>query len=299
MTAATIAETLKQASQQLRAAQVPNDVLDAQTLLAEALGKDRTYLIVNFTQQLDDNLLARYQTLIQRRAAGEPLQYITGHQEFFGLEFEVTPDVLIPRPETEIVIEETIRLVQQAGIIEPIIVDVGTGSGCIAVTLAREIEDARVIACDISPAALQVARRNAARNLVEEHVQFIESDLLAAFDEDDFADFIISNPPYVAANELPALQREVRDWEPHLALTDDGDGLSFYRRLLQDAPARLKPGGYLICEMGYTQSEAVLAMINPAVWEEPRLLDDLQGIPRTLVVRKSANPNASTETKPS
>lgn len=298
MPAATIAETLKQASQQLRAAAVPNDVLDAQTLLAEALGKDRTYLIVNFNQQLDDDLLSTYQLLIERRTTGEPLQYITGHQEFFGLEFEVTPDVLIPRPETEIIIEETIRLVQHDNIAEPVIVDVGTGSGCIAVTLAREIEDARVIACDISKAALQVARRNVARHQLEDRVQFIESDLLAAFDEEGFANFIISNPPYVAANELPALQREVRDWEPHLALTDDGDGLSFYRRLLQDAPTRLKPGGYLICEMGYTQSEAVLAMIDPAAWEEPRLLDDLQGIPRTVVVRKSANPNASTETRP-
>jgi release factor glutamine methyltransferase len=292
MPAATIAETLRQASEQLRAAQVPNDVLDAQTLLAEALGKDRTFLIVNFNQQLDDDLLTKYQSLIERRSTGEPLQYITGHQEFFGLEFEVTPDVLIPRPETEIIVEETIRLVQQANINEPIIVDVGTGSGCIAVTLAREIEEARVIACDISLAALQVARRNAARNKVDERVQFIESDLLAAFDEDDFADVIISNPPYVAANELPALQREVRDWEPHIALTDHGDGLSFYRRLLQDAPARLKPWGYLICEMGYTQSEVVLAMVDPAVWEEPRFLDDLQGIPRTLVVRKSACPSS-------
>jgi release factor glutamine methyltransferase len=290
MPAATIAETLKQASEQLCAAGVPNDVLDAQTLLAEALGKDRTYLIVNFNQQLDDGLLAKYQLLIERRAAGEPLQYITGHQEFFGLEFEVTPDVLIPRPETEIMIEETIRLVQQNNLAEPVIVDVGTGSGCIAVTLAREIEDAQIIACDISLAALQVARRNAVRHNLEDRVQFIESDLLAAFsdegEKENFADFILSNPPYVAASELATLQREVRDWEPHLALTDHGDGLSFYRRLLQDTPSRLKPGGYLICEMGYTQSEAVSAMIAPAVWEEPRLLDDLQGIPRTLVLRK-------------
>lgn len=292
MLAATIAETLKQASEQLRAARVPNNVLDAQTLLAEALGKDRTYLIVNFNQQLDDDLLATYQSLVQRRSTGEPLQYITGHQEFFGLEFEVTPDVLIPRPETEIIVEETIHLVQHDNIAAPVIVDVGTGSGCIAVTLAREIEEARVIACDISLAALQVARSNAVRNKVEERVQFIESDLLAAFDEEDFADFIISNPPYVAAKELPALQREVHDWEPHIALTDHGDGLSFYRRLLQDAPRHLKSGGYLICEMGYTQSEAVSAMVDPAVWEEPRLLDDLQGIPRTLVVRKSVCPSA-------
>ncbi|HMV85761.1 MAG TPA: peptide chain release factor N(5)-glutamine methyltransferase [Blastocatellia bacterium] len=284
---ATIAETLKQAGERLRAAQVPNDLLDAQSLLAEALGQDRTYLIVNFNQQLDDELLTNYQALIERRAAGEPLQYITGRQEFFGLDFEVTPAVLIPRPETELIIEETIRLAQQHNLDQPVIVDVGTGSGCIAVTLAREIEDAQVFACDISPAALRVAERNAARHNLQCRVQFIESDLLAAFEENHFADFILSNPPYVAAHELATLQREVRDWEPHLALTDRNDGLSFYRRLLHEAPARLKPGGYLICELGFGQSEAVTTMIDSAMWQAPRLLDDLQSIPRTLVLRKN------------
>lgn len=282
----TIAETLKQASKLLHAASVPNDVLDAQTLLAEALGKDRTYLIVNFNQPLSDDLLTQYQALIERRASGEPLQYITGHQEFFGLEFEVTPDVLIPRPETEILVEETIRLIHQTNIPEPVILDVGTGSGCIAVTLARELDTANVIASDISPAALTVARRNAAKQGLEDRMQFIESDLLSAFPQMTFADFILSNPPYVAAKELPTLQREVRDWEPHLALSDFADGLSFYRRLLAEAPARLKPGGYLICEMGYTQSEVISAMVDRQIWQEPRLLDDLQGIPRTLVLHR-------------
>lgn len=286
MPVATIAEILKQASGQLRSAGVPNDVLDAQTLLAEALGKDRTYLIVNFNQQLDDTLLAQYQSLIDRRATGEPLQYITGHQEFFGLEFKVTPDVLIPRPETEIIIEETIRLVQQNKTVAPVIVDVGTGSGCIAVTLAREVDESQLIACDISPAALQVAQRNALRHQLANRIWFIGSNLLSAFAEVGFADFVISNPPYVSEREFPVLQREVRDWEPRIALTDHGDGLSFYRRLLIDAPLRLKPGGYLICEMGYTQSEAVSGLIDPEVWADPRLLDDLQGIPRTLVLRK-------------
>ena len=266
--------------------QVPNDLLDAQTLLAEALGKDRTYLIVNYNQQLSDELLAQYQCLIKRRAAGEPLQYITGHQEFFGLEFEVTPNVLIPRPETEIIIEETIRLVEQCKIAEPMIMDVGTGSGCIAVTLARELENANVIACDISPAALSVARRNAIRYKLETRVEFVTSDLLKAVPETASADFILSNPPYVSSDELPQLQREVRDWEPHLALTDFADGLSFYRRLMDEAPARLKPGGYLICELGYTQSDSVLAMADRQIWEEPKLIDDLQSIPRTIVLRK-------------
>ncbi len=282
----TIAETLRQAGEHLRAASVANDLLDAQTLLAEALGQDRTYLIINFNQQLSGDVRSKFQAMIERRATGEPLQYITGHQQFFGLDFAVTPDVLIPRPETELAVEETIRLVQQNRIVNSVIVDVGAGSGCIAVTLAREIGDARVMASDLSLAALRVARRNADRNGVADRVEFVATDLLDAFAERSFADFILSNPPYVAEGEMPTLQREVRDWEPRLALTDGDDGLSFYRLLLRDVPARLKPGGHLICEMGHTQSEKISAMVDREVWTEPRLLDDLQGIPRTIVLRK-------------
>ncbi len=285
---ATIAEVLKRASEYLREASVPNDLLDAQTLLAEALGRDRTYLIINFNRLLSDGERIKYQSLIERRAAGEPLQYITGHQEFFGLEFEVTPDVLIPRPETELIVEETIRIVQQASFNRPLIVDAGTGSGCIAVTLAREIDGLRAIATDISTAAIAVAKRNAARNVMSERIDFIVANLFDAFADIPFADIIISNPPYVSRHELPMLQREVRDWEPKVALTDFDDGLTFYRRLLSDAPARLKPGGYLICEMGYTQSDAISAMIDPAVWSDLRILKDLRGIPRTIVATKNA-----------
>jgi release factor glutamine methyltransferase len=281
-----IAETLKLASATLRDAAVPNDLLDAQTLLAHALGCDRTHLIVHYNRELSPAQLDSYNKLIARRAAGEPLQYITGHQEFFGLDFEVTPAVLIPRPETELIIEETIRLVQQNDPEKPVIVDVGTGSGCIAVTLARELGAAQVIATDISTEALSVALRNAERNGVAERVQFIHTDLLTDLPAEPFADFIISNPPYVAEHEMSTLHREVRDWEPHVALTDQGDGLSFYRRLLQDAPPRLRAGGYFICEMGYTQAEAITGMLAAEVWSEHYLLDDLQGIPRTLVARK-------------
>jgi release factor glutamine methyltransferase len=284
----SIAETLKNASERLRAAAVPNDVLDAQTLLAEALGVDRTYLIVNFDRRLDAVELERYRALIDRRAAGEPLQYIVGHQEFFGLEFEVNPAVLIPRPETEIIIEETIRLVQKDQIERPLIFDIGTGSGCIAVTLAREIEGARIVAGDISLDALRLAKCNAARYDLQQRIDFLASDLLDAVIESSEADFIISNPPYISESEAPTLQREVRDWEPHIALTDFADGLSFYRRLLNDSPARLRSGGYLICEIGYTQAEAVTALIDSQAWREPYLLDDLQGIPRTIVLQKRA-----------
>jgi len=282
----TISEALKEAGERLRAASVHNDLLDAQTLLAEALGKDRTYLIINFSQQLSEDLLSAFRAMVERRAAGEPLQYITGHQEFFGLDFEVTPDVLIPRPETELIVEETIRIVQQDRIARPVIMDAGAGSGAIAVALAREMRDARVIASDVSEAALRVARRNAARHGLGDRVGFVASDLLDAFADEEFADFILSNPPYVSEEEMPSLQREVRDWEPRLALTDSNDGLSLYRRLLKAAPSHLKPGGHLICEMGYIQSESISAMVNHNVWGAVRLLDDLQGIPRTIVLQK-------------
>lgn len=280
----TISETLNLAIQELRAAGVPNDLLDSQTLLAAALGKDRTYLIINFSEQLTSEALEKYQALINRRTTGEPLQYITGRQEFFGLEFMVTPDVLIPRPETELLVEEMLRLAQ--GINQPLIIDVGTGSGCIAISLARELEGAKVIAIDISVGALRVARSNAQKHELQNQVAFIEGDLFSGIEAGTKADLIVSNPPYIAAEELPGLQREVRDWEPKTALTDFGDGLEFYRRLLREAPAYLKPGGHFICEMGYRQSAKIQALVDRNIWTAPTILQDLQGIERIMVVTR-------------
>lgn len=284
---ATIAETLNRAKVRLREASVPNDVLDAQTLLAHALGCDRTYLIINYREELAAEPAAKFGDLIERRAAGEPLQYITGHQEFFGLDFKVTPDVLIPRPETEIIVEETIRLVHDLEIESPVIIDVGTGSGCIAVALARELSQSSVIAIDVSIAALLVAKQNAKRHDLSDRISFLAADLLSALAQTQIADFLVSNPPYVAQAEMTGLQREVRDWEPALALTDFDDGLSFYRRLLNDAVSRVKSGGYLLCEMGFSQSAEVMTMIDRQYWIEQRLLDDMQGIPRTLLLRRA------------
>ncbi|MBK9313849.1 MAG: peptide chain release factor N(5)-glutamine methyltransferase [Acidobacteria bacterium] len=284
---ATIAETLNRAKVRLREASVQNDVLDAQTLLAHALGCDRTYLIINYREELAEEPAAKFGELIERRSAGEPLQYITGHQEFFGLDFIVTPDVLIPRPETEIIVEETIRLAHDLEIESPVIIDVGTGSGCIAVALARELPQSSVIAIDVSIAALLVASQNAKRHNLNDRISFLAADLLSALAQTPIADFLVSNPPYVAQAEMTGLQREVRDWEPALALTDFDDGLSFYRRLMNDAVSRVKSGGYLLCEMGFSQSVEVMAMIDRHYWIEQRLLDDLQGIPRTLLLRRA------------
>ena len=280
----TISEALKQACATLRAAAIANDILDAQTLLAHALSCDRTHLIVNYNQPLTDEQQTNYQALIARRATGEPLQYITGQQEFFGLPFRVTTAVLIPRPETELIVEETIRLAQTLDR-ALVIVDAGTGSGCIAVALARELEDAQLYATDISSEAIAVARQNAAHNGVAARIQFIQCDWLAGLPDGLRADFIVSNPPYIAADEMAGLQREVRDWEPHAALTDGADGLSFYRRLLADAPPRLRAGGWLLCELGYQQSAAITELVEAAVWSTHYLLHDLQGIPRTLAAQ--------------
>ena len=280
----TIAEALQSANASLREAGVPEAQLVAQSLLAEALKCDRTHLIINFNQQLTTEEYENFAALLARRAVGEPLQYITGRQEFFGLEFQVTPDVLIPRPETELIVEEVIRLA--TGLTAPLIVDIGTGSGCLAVALARELPDARLVATDISFAAVSVAQKNSRRHLLSERISLLVADLLAPFAAAPFADFIVSNPPYVAAAEVPTLQREVRDWEPRVALTDFGDGLNNYRRLFNEAPSRLKSGGYLLCEMGFTQSETIAAMVDETSWKEPRLLADLQKIPRTLVLER-------------
>ncbi len=279
----TIAETLKAASLQLKQAEVPNDILDAQTLLAFTIKQDRTYLIIHFNDPLAEEIIPVYQSFIARRAKGEPLQYITGRQEFFGLEFEVTPAVLIPRPETELIVEETLRLAQN--IEQPLIIDAGTGSGCIAIALARELENAKIIATDISAEALEIARRNAAKHAVEGRINFIHCDLLSGIPKNTKADFIVSNPPYIAPEEIATLQREVRDWEPHIALTDFADGLNFYRRLLSEAPEFLQPHGYLIFEMGYQQADTIKALIDHNFWRDPITLQDLQGIPRTMILQ--------------
>ena len=290
------AETLREAAHRLRTASVPNDLLDAQSLLAYTLGQDRTYLIVHYHDEVPTEALPSFWRLVERRCTGEPLQYIVGRQAFYGLDFEVTSSVLIPRPETELIVEEILRLASaenpQGGeaTLSPLVIDLGTGSGCLAITIARELPQVRVLAIDRSLAALQVAVRNGRRHQVTDRVEWIVGDLLAPIEERPLAWAIVSNPPYVAIGEMAGLAREVREWEPRMALTDGGDGLGFHRRLLEEAPSRLQAGGYLLIEMGFQQSAAVLRMIDPTLWEAPRLLPDLQGIARTLVLQRQGRP---------
>jgi release factor glutamine methyltransferase len=285
----TIAQALAEGSRQLEQAGVDEARRTAGVLLGDRLGVDRTHLLTHPEQSISDEDYESFLRMIERRAAGAPLQYITGHQEFYKLDFLVTPAVLIPRPETEFLVERVLKLVRDNSLTSPLIVDAGTGSGCIAVTLAVELPAARVIATDISGEAIAVARLNAERHGVSPRVAFYEGDLLAplaALDIKNQVDILASNPPYVAASKPELAQREVRDYEPHTALFGGDDGLVFYRRLLAECFDVVRPGGYLVCEIGYTQLDAITEMVAASRWQLSDVTHDLQGIPRTLVMRR-------------
>jgi release factor glutamine methyltransferase len=288
MTVFSIAQATLEATQVLRRAGVPEARREAASLLAHVVARDRTYIITHAEMALSSSDVRRFREYIERRAAGEPLQYITGHQEFFNLDFEVTPDVLIPRPETELLVEAALDLLgADASLTPQRICDVGTGSGCIAVTLLHERPLAQAVGLDISASALRVALRNSMRHGVRERLALVASDCFAAMDE-RAARFtiIVSNPPYVAAEALAGLQREVREHEPHVALTPGPDGLEMIRRLLLDAPRFLDAGGHLLMEIGFDQHEAVEAMIDSQVWQLLDIHQDVQGIPRTVAMKK-------------
>ena len=276
--ATTISDSLREATSLLREADVPEARREAGSLLSFVIGRDRTFLISHAEDPIDEPDQARFLEAVARRAAGEPLQYITGVQDFFGREFRVTTDTLIPRPETELLVEAALEVIAEGASI----CDVGTGSGCIAVTLLCERTDARAVAVDISEAALAVAAENAQRHGVSDRIVFEVSD---CFENVNGAfDLIVSNPPYVSADALPGLQREVRDHEPLVALSPGDDGLSVIRRLLTDAPQFLKNSGYLIMEIGFDQGEKVQEIIDPNVWHLIEIRPDLQCIPRIVVL---------------
>ena len=231
---------------------------------------------------------SEHRALIQRRLAGEPIQYITGEQEFYGLPFSVSPAVLVPRPETELLVEQVVEWARgQAGAVTPAphLVDVGTGSGAIAVALARELPQAAITACDLSDAALSVARANAARNGVGCRIRFLCGDLLAPVEGETF-DIVVSNPPYVAEAGRESLAAEVREHEPPVALFAGEDGLGIYRRLIPAAHAALAAGGLLALELGYGQDEAVTQLLSAAGFEAVTIARDLQNIFRVALAER-------------
>ena len=285
---------LKRGIAELRDANVPSYTLAAELLLLHVLGRDRAWLYAHPEEVVPGLEAHRFLSLILRRAEGEPTQYLTGKQEFWGLEFEVTPDVLIPRPETEHVIEVALdRLAvreiragrKQTLIGEGLhIVDVGTGSGCIAIALAKELPAARVTATDISPAALEVAKRNAARHNVADRMVFLERNLLAGLAGK--YDLIASNPPYVGRNEKDSLMREVRDHEPELALYGGQEGYELYAGLIAQAARNVTPGGLLVLELGHNSLPAVQPLLEPPNWTNVRVTKDLAGIDRVIAAER-------------
>jgi release factor glutamine methyltransferase len=273
---------LKYAEKQLASGPHPERARqDAEILFCHALGCDRTWLLTHKNHGFEVEQGERYNALLARRTTGEPIQYITGETEFYGLPFRVTPDVLIPRPETEHLVEKVLELT--ANFPTQRIVDIGTGSGAIAVTLAHKLPHATITAIDLSAPALAIVRENAKRNGVA--LRFLVGDLLAPVAGEQF-EFIVSNPPYVPSADRAQLSVEVRDFEPALALFAGEDGLEVYRRLIPAAFDALIPGGYLALEIGYGQSTAIAELLTRYGFQQIEFVPDLQGIPRVACARR-------------
>lgn len=254
---------------------VANARLEAEWMLCAALGLDRVGLYLNFERPLNETELAAYRAMVTRRARREPLQHILGSQEFFGLEFEVTPDVLIPRHDTETLVTEALKRAPGARSV----LDIGTGSGCIAVALASHLPEAAVTVIDISEAALAVARRNAAKHCAT--IEFLHGSLLEPVAGQRF-DLVVSNPPYIPTSDIAGLEPEVRDYEPAAALDGGADGLNAYRSLIPAAWACLNPGGWLLVEVGIGQSDQVTALFRQNDFEAIQTARDPGEIERVV-----------------
>lgn len=311
-----IRTALKEAMHRLREGGVPSHTLAAELLLMHVLGRERVWLYAHHEELLESAQEQDYFALVARRIAGTPTQYLTGKQEFWGLEFEVAPGVLIPRPETEHVVEVALECFSvkhghsfardtslgaaSGGALR--IADVGTGSGCLAVSLAKEFPEASVVATDISPAAFEIARRNAARHGVASRIEFHKCNLL-----DDFLsplatrlsraaprghsplafDLIVSNPPYIAHEESASLPREVHDHEPHAALFGGTHGAEIYAPLIAQAAQFLRSGGIFVCEIGFGALDSVRPLLSDAsIWLDVRVTNDLAAIPRVLSAQR-------------
>ncbi|MCS6927172.1 MAG: peptide chain release factor N(5)-glutamine methyltransferase [Candidatus Binatia bacterium] len=283
------AHLLARATAQLERAGIPTPQLEAAVLLAHAVGSDRTHLYARLRHPVGPQQVSAFRHSVQRRLRREPLQYIIGVQEFWSMTLQVDRRVLIPRPETEVVVEVALRLLQhQRAPHRPRILDVGTGSGCIAIALAREVPQAEVWATDISPDALIVARANAHRQGVFRQMTFVQGDLCTPLPCGVAFDLLVANLPYIPHDDLVTLQPEVRDWEPQGALDGGRDGLDCYRRLIQEGWQVLRPGGWLVMEIGHGQRAAMLDLLQ----RQPHLtaatcVADYAGLDRVIVARRA------------
>jgi release factor glutamine methyltransferase len=281
---ATVGAALREGVQKLERANVPSAPLAAELLLMYALNSDRTFLYAHPEAPVDPAQLEKFHSLIEKRAGGTPTQYLTGHQEFWGMDFEVTPDVLIPRPETEHLIEVAVSRIGESRRNNPLkIADVGTGSGCIAVALAKEFPNANIFATDISCAALTIAKRNATRHNFANRITFTECNLLEGIPQLPQLNLIISNPPYVARKDAPSLPVDVRDHEPATALFAGDDGMEIYPRLIAQAKTHLAEGGLLVLELGAGLFEPVSDLLEArSGWTRVSATQDLAGIVRVI-----------------
>lgn len=282
----TLRDALASAIARLAAASVPSPRMNAELLLMFTLECDRAYLHAHPERKLSPDEARRYDQALAERERGMPAQYITGHQEFWGMDLIVTPAVLIPRPETEHVIETVLGRARVGRAPSPAsflrIVDVGTGSGCIALALAKELPGAEIHATEISPAAFEIARANAARHQLESRIHFHQTDLLQGLERGVF-DLVVSNPPYVGESEADQVQLEVRKFEPRNAVFAGPTGLEVIERLIPQARESLKPGGWLVMEISGTIAERVQRLL--AAWNDVQVSKDLQGIPRVASAR--------------
>jgi len=279
-----IRRLLSWTEQFLRDKGIESSRLEAQILLAHSLGCKKIDLYVRSDEEPTDAQRASFRTLIKGRVEGCPVAYLVGQREFYQLSFDVTPAVLIPRPETEFLVVECLRLIKERE--RPHLVDIGTGSGCIALSIAQQHRTALITATDVSAEALAVARQNAEKHRLAERVRFIQGDLLAPIAGETF-DIVVSNPPYVSDNEMAALAKDVREFEPRLALEGGPDGLAVYRRLIAVVSEHLVNGGYLVLEIGATQEAAVRELIDKqGCFDSVAVRLDGQKLPRVVVARK-------------
>ncbi|MBC7900229.1 MAG: peptide chain release factor N(5)-glutamine methyltransferase [Saprospiraceae bacterium] len=278
----TISRHLIELSQILEAAGIDDPLREASSLLGFAINKDKTFIFAHPEYELTEIEAALFRTSVQRRAGREPFHYIVGRKEFFGLDFEVTPDVLIPRPETEMLVQHSIEILSE--IEDPVFCEVGVGSGCIAISMLHVVQTASAVGLEISEGAIAVAKRNAERNDVANRLNLCHSNVYSALKKERF-DLIVSNPPYVPAADIAGLQPEVRDFEPHGALTDGTEGLLIIETIVERSPEFLQSGCFLIMEIGIRQADNVKRLFDPSIWQAVEILPDFQSIPRMVRAR--------------
>ena len=285
----TVLDILNSTTRELKDRRIENPRLNAELLMARSMNVSREGLYVGLHGELGEKEKKEVEQLLQRRISGEPLQYILGQQEFWSTRFKVDTRVLIPRPETELLVEQALSMLSKISLERrPVVLDIGTGSGALAISLAREWGNIRIFASDISGQALILAKENARSSGVLEKIDFVNGDLFSPFTEGETFDLILSNPPYIRRSEMGHLAREIRDFEPAIALDGGEDGLDYYRKIVSQAPSYLRNGGWLLLETGQGQNGKVSEMMEETgLFAGTDSVRDLSGIGRVVKAQKT------------